>query len=462
MNNISNIVKSQQDFFKSNTSKNIDFRIYQLKSLARTIIKYEEQIIDALYKDFKKPAFESYTTELYTVLSEIKYFIKNLPKLSKSKKASTSFINFPSKGYITPEPYGVCLIISPWNYPIQLTLSPLVGAIATGNCVIIKPSEHSPNTSNILETIINEAFPPHYISLLKGDESVAKELLNQDIDYIFFTGSQRVGKKVMTKAADNLIPITLELGGKSPVIVDRDANIPVTARRIVWGKFINCGQTCVAPDYILAHEDIKDELLHYICKYIIKFYSKTPEHSPDYARIISADHFDRLKAYIQEDKIFFGGKTNKKDLFISPTVLHNIKPTDPIMQDEIFGPLLPIITFSKLNHAIKIVENNPKPLALYYFGNNKERENLIISSISFGGGCVNDTIMHLSSNHLPFGGVGYSGIGSYHGKASFHTFSHYKSILNKSAIIDTPFRYPPYKGKLKLVRGFTIWQNPRP
>lgn len=457
MKTIFDIVQSQHEFFYSNTSKDINFRITQLKALGKVIIKYEDEIIEALYKDFKKPPLETFTTEIFTVLGEIKYFVKNLPKLSKAKKVPTSFINFISTSSVTPEPYGVCLIISPWNYPLQLALSPLVGAIAAGNCAVVKPSEHSPHTTQVLKTMIAEIYPSHYVSVLSGDETVAKELLDQPLDYIFFTGSTSVGKKIMVKAAENLVPVTLELGGKSPTIVDRDAHIPTAARRIVWGKFINCGQTCIAPDYILVHESIKDQLLHHICKNIIKFYTATPEYSPDYARIINEKHFDRLTSYIKKNQVFYGGQSNRDDLFMSPTILHNIKSGDLVMKEEIFGPLLPVITFNKLSEVVDTVRRNPKPLALYYFCENKQRRNYIKDSISFGGGCINDTIMHVSSNHLPFGGVGYSGMGSYHGKASFDTFSHYKSILDKSTLIDIPLRYPPYKNKLKMLQGFITY-----
>ncbi len=455
MNEIFNIVQSQHEFFYSNSTKNLDFRISQLKALHQSIQFHKDEIIEALYKDFKKPPFETFSTEIYTVLNEIKYLIKNLPKFAKSKKVPTSAVNFLSTSSVTPEPYGVCLIISPWNYPFQLALSPLIGAITAGNCVLLKPSEHSPNTTEVLKTILGDIYPSYYVSVLDGDADVTKELLNQPLDYIFFTGSTDVGKKIMSTAADNLVPVTLELGGKSPAIVDFDANITLAAKRIAWGKFINCGQTCVAPDYVLVHEKIKDQLLHYITKYIIKFYTSNPQYSPDYSRIINGNHFDRLVNYIEKEKVFFGGQVDRDDLFIAPTILHNVNLSDSVMQDEIFGPILPVMTFGDLNDAIDIVQSKPKPLALYYFGSNKKRADYVKNSISFGGGCINDTIMHLASTRLPFGGVGYSGMGSYHGKASFDTFSHYKSMLNKSTILDIPLRYPPYKGKLGLIKGFT-------
>ena len=454
MDNIFEMVQSQHDFFYTNMTKDLSFRTSQLKALYTTIKKYQGEIIEALYNDFKKPPFEAFATEVYAVLEEIKYLVKHLPRLSKTKTVSSSLINFPSFGSIVPEPYGVCLIIAPWNYPLQLALSPLIGAIAAGNCAIIKPSEHSPYTTKVLKRIIEEIYPSYYVSVVDGDEKVAKELLEQPLDYIFFTGGTEVGKKIMAKAADHLVPVTLELGGKSPTIVDSDAHIKTAARRIVWGKFINCGQTCIAPDYVLVHEKVKDQLVHEICNNIIKFYTVTPEYSPDYARIINKRHFNRLVNYIDPDKVFYGGQSNEDDLFISPTILHNVALDDLVMKEEIFGPILPIITFNNLPEAIDIVQSKPKPLALYYFGENKKRAAYVKSSISFGGGCINDTIMHVSSSNLPFGGVGYSGMGSYHGKASFDTFSHYKSMLNKSTLIDLPLRYPPYKSKLSLLRGF--------
>ncbi len=455
MNTTFDIVQSQHEFFYTNTTKDLDFRTAQLKALYKTIKNHENDIIDALYKDFKKPPFESFTTEIFTVLGEIKYFIKHLPKLSQPTKVPTSVINFPGRSFITPEPYGVCLIISPWNYPFQLAVSPLIGAIAAGNCALIKPSEHSPHTTALLKKMLGKIYPSYYVSVFDGDETVAEELMNQPLDYIFFTGGTEVGKKIMLKAAENLVPVTLELGGKSPVIVDLDAHIPTAAKRIVWGKFMNCGQTCIAPDYILVQEDVKDELMYHITKNIIKFYSATPEYSPNYARIINAHHFDRLVNYIETDKVFYGGQSNRDDLFISPTVLHKVALEDPVMEEEIFGPILPVVTFGDLSEAIAAVQSKPKPLALYYFGENKKRAAHVKNSISFGGGCINDTIMHVSSTHLPFGGVGYSGMGSYHGKASFDTFSHHKSILNKSTMIDLPFRYPPHKGKMALLKAFT-------
>ncbi len=455
MHSIFDIVQSQHDFFYTNTSKDLGFRMAQLKALYKTIKHHEEDIIAALYKDFKKPPFESFSTEIYTVLGEIKYFIKHLGKFSQAKKVATSVINFPARSYVTPEPYGVCLIISPWNYPFQLALSPLIGAIAAGNCALIKPSEHSPHTTKLLKTMLGKIYPNYYVSVFDGGKRVAQELLSQPLDYIFFTGGTEVGKKIMLKAAEHLVPVTLELGGKSPTIVDLDAHIPTAAKRIVWGKFMNCGQTCIAPDYILVHENVKDQLLYYMTKAIIKFYTATPEYSPDYGRIINSKHFNRLASYIEKDKVFYGGQVKENDLFISPTILHNVALEDPVMADEIFGPILPVLTFKDLSDVIETVQSKPKPLALYYFGQNKKRAAYVKSKISFGGGCINDTIMHVSSSHLPFGGVGYSGMGSYHGKASFDTFSHYKSILDKSTVFDLPFRYPPYKGKLGFLRGFT-------
>lgn len=452
MNNIATLVKKQQDFFSTQKTKDLSFRITNLKKLYSGIQKYENQIINALSNDFKKPPFETFTTEIYTVLEEIQYFIKHLPKLVKVKKVPTPWVQFLSTSRIYPEPYGICLVISPWNYPFQLAITPLVGALAAGNCVIVKPSEYTPHTNKVIQKLIEEIYPSSYVTIVHGDKEVVTKLLEQPLDYIFFTGGSNVGKKIATKAAQNLIPTTLELGGKSPCIVDLDAHLPTAAKRIIWGKFINAGQTCVAPDYILVHKKIKDQLLFHLCKYINKFYGSHPEYSPDYTRIINKYHFNRLINYIDKEKIYFGGQTQEEDLCINPTILHNITLQDSIMQEEIFGPILPVLTFEKLSDTIAIIQNNPKPLALYYFGENQKRMTYIKHRISFGGGCINDTIMHVASNRLPFGGVGYSGCGSYHGKASFDTFTHYKSILNKSTAIDIPFRYPPYKGKLRVIR----------
>lgn len=448
---VEEIIESQRDYFKNGETKDIYFRIAKLKMLRNSIKEHKEEILEALNIDLNKSKLEGYTTEIGVTLSDIDYAIKNIKKWSKKKRKKTSIINFPASSYTIRRPYGLTLIISPWNYPFNLALQPLVGAIAGGNCVVVKPSEFSPSTSKIISKIIGECFEPEYVAVLEGDKEVNQKLLKEKFDYIFFTGSPRVGQIVMEAASKHLTPVTLELGGKSPCIVFEDADIDVASRRIVWGKLINSGQTCIAPDYLLVHKDVKDELIRKMIRVIKEFYGKNPMYSEDYGKIINKDHFERLIGYLNNGKVLFGGEYDEERLTINPTFIDNISLDDDIMKEEIFGPILPIVEFEEMKEVFSIIEENPTPLALYLFTRDKDVENTIVGEISFGGGCINDTIMHVSSHTMPFGGVGESGMGSYHGKRSFDTFTHEKSILKKSTLIDIPLRYPPYDDKLKWV-----------
>lgn len=449
---IKDIIKKQRDYFNNGRTRDVDFRIEQLRLLKKTIKDNEDKILNALNKDLKKSYFEGYETEVGILLEEIDYTIKKVKSWAKSKRVKTPITHFLSRSYIHPEPYGVVLIMAPWNYPFQLTIAPLIGAIAAGNCSILKPSEYSNYTSEIIYNIIKENFDEGFVAVIKGGREVNEKLLNENFDYIFFTGSIPVGKIVMEAAAKNLTPVTLELGGKSPCIVDKDIDTKLAARRIVWGKFLNAGQTCVAPDYLLVHEDTKDKLIKDMKEIINEFYGDNPKESPDYPRIINKKHLDRLSNLLNSGNILVGGETDKESLYIEPTIIDNVSWEDSVMADEIFGPILPIIEYRNIEEVIEMVNSYYKPLALYLFSNNKLNIDKIIGNIPFGGGCINDTIVHLASPYMPFGGVGSSGIGSYHGKASFDTFSHKKSILKKSNLFDIKLRYPPYKNKLNILK----------
>lgn len=438
-------------------STDINFRKEKLKKLLHVISQQEDAIIKALHKDFKKPDFETFLTEINVVKSDLKDAIKNIKAWAKPKKVRASILNFPSSDYIYSEPYGKTLIISPWNYPFQLALCPAIASYAAGNSVVLKPSELTPNTSSLLSKIIRETFDVKEFVAVLGDADVAKNLLEKRWDYIFFTGSVAVGKEVAKAAAKNLTPVTLELGGKNPCIVHENANLEITARRIVWGKFINAGQTCIAPDYILAHEKIKVKLLSLLKIEIEKAYGENPQLSKDFTRIINKKNWSRLLGLIEEKQVFCGGISDEDDLYISPTLIDEPSLESPIMKEEIFGPLLPILSYTTENDLQKIISRYEKPLSLYVFTESKAFAEEIIQKFSFGGGCINDTVVHFSNKNLPFGGVGNSGIGSYHGKKSYETFSHQKSILKKATWFDNPIRYAPYKNKLKFIRKILNW-----
>lgn len=455
MKKINEIVTAQRTFFDSGATKLIEFRLHQLATLRKALKTYGNRIIEALDKDFKKPKYETIATEIAVTIYEIDHVAKHLKKWAKPKKVKTPIVHLFSQSFIYPEPYGVALIIGAWNYPINLVLNPLIGAIAAGNCAVIKPAYTAQESSKVLYDMILEFFPEEYIAVAQKYPGVYDEILNQKFDYIFFTGSTDVGKTIMQAAAKHLTPVTLELGGKSPAIVYKDADVDVSARRILWGKCINAGQTCIAPDYALVHTSKVNEFIEAAKKYIAQFYGNDVQQSPDFARIIDTVQFERLERMLKNCTIVAGGQTHKDERFIAPTILTNISLDHPSMQEEIFGPILPVLEFETIEDAISIVKKFHKPLALYLFTKEKKIWKKVIEEVSFGGGCINETISHYVSPYLPFGGVGYSGIGQYHGKASFDTFTHYKGVLKKPFWIDTFLRYPPYnKGKVSFIKRY--------
>jgi aldehyde dehydrogenase (NAD+) len=435
----------------------IGYRKETLKKLLFNIQKSEDLIIKALYDDFKKPAFEAVLTETNYVISELKDTIKNIHSWAKPQRVFPSILNFPSTDYIYKEPYGKVLILAPWNYPFQLALCPLISAVAAGNKVLLKPSELTPKTAEIITEIIQKTFHINHVEVAQGGVDVSQALLAKRWDYIFFTGSVAVGKIVAKAAAENLTPVTLELGGKNPCIIDETANLKLAAKRIVWGKFINAGQTCIAPDYILIQKEMKTHFIEFLKEEINKAYGSNPEESPDFARIINTKNWVRLDSMIESDKVIYGGKTDAKNLYISPTLIDEPDLNSDIMQEEIFGPLLPILAYKNENDIKEIVSQYEKPLALYVFSENQNFTKKIMTRYSFGGGCINDTVVHFSNKRLPFGGVGHSGIGAYHGRLSFDTFSHHKSIVKKANWLDLPMRYAPYKDKLATIKKILDW-----
>ena len=450
---IKDILTQQQNFFNSNKTKNINFRIEQLSKIKKALKENEGLLYKAIYEDFGKSEFETYVTELSLLYHEINSCIKNIRKWSKRKKVSTGIINFPAKSYIIPEPLGTTLVIGAWNYPYQLSLVPSITSLAAGNTVILKPSELPSKTSEVMATIINDNFPSEYFCVVEGGIKETTELLEHRFDKIFFTGSIPVGKIIYQAAAKHLTPVTLELGGKSPTFVLADTDIKMTAKRIVWAKFLNAGQTCIAPDYVLVDKSIEERFLEALKNEIKEYHKNTENIEENYLRIINVNNFDRLNKLIDNDRLYFGGKTNRNERFISPTILQNISFEDEVMKDEIFGPILPVISFTKLDDAIKMVKERPKPLSCYIYSKNRKNIDKLLNEISFGGGAVNDSLMHLSNSNLPFGGVGLSGIGSYHGKAGFDTFSHFKSILDKPFWIEPNIKYAPYSTwKLKIIK----------
>lgn len=451
-NKLLNIAQTQRRFFLTGTSKDIAFRIKQLKILKSAVEKNETELLAALKADLGKPATEAYIAEIADTISDINYALKNIRRWTKPRKVSTPFVLFPAASYIYPEPYGTVLIISPWNYPFKLAISPLIGAMAAGNCVVIKPSELSEKTSRLMAKIIRENFAPEYISVAEGGKEETQQLLAQKLDYIFFTGGTAVGKIVAEFAAKNLTPVTLELGGKSPCIVDEDVDIEKTARRIVWGKFFNSGQSCIAPDYLLAHKTIKAKLLEKIKAAVEEFYGKNPLESSDYGRIINERHFLRISELLKEGNIIIGGEVNAEKLYISPTVIDNIQWSSRIMQTEIFGPILPAVEYENLDEIISILNEKPKPLALYFFSNDKDNQEKILRETSSGAVNINDTMAHMQNKNLPFGGVGESGMGAYQGRLTFDTFSHRKAVVKRSFCADPKMKYPPYKIPLAVIR----------
>lgn len=450
--NYEELIKEQRAFFNNRTTGDISFRKQSLTALQKAIRKYEKELSEALRKDLGKAPFESYMTEIGFILSEIRHTLKHLNKWAAAKRCKTPLFLFGSTSHTRPEPYGIVLILSPWNYPVQLLLAPLVGAIAAGNCAILKPSPRTVHTNHILGKLISETFPPQYIAFLETDNRQTDNLLKQHFDYIFYTGGVAFGKRIMMAAAKNLTPVTLELGGKSPCIVDNDAHIQIAARRIVWGKYLNCGQTCVAPDYIFVHREVKDKLITALQAEIERQYGKSPQESPDYPRIISQDRFYNLLLLLKQGHIVAGGKYDDRDLYIAPTVISGILPENRIMSEEIFGPILPLLDFDDIDNVIDYINNQEKPLALYYFGQNKKKARYVLQNTSSGGACINDVVTHVANTYLPFGGVGNSGTGAYHGKYSFDTFSHTRSIVQSTTRFNIGMKFAPYDGKLKWLK----------
>ena len=450
--NIDKLYENQLKFIQNHRIINVEERLRYLKKLKEEIKNNEENIYNALDLDLSKPKFETYATEIGFLINEINLFLKKLKSWAKPNSVTPSLINFPSKDYIIYEPYGKVLVISPWNYPFQLALLPAMSAFAAGNNVTLKPSEHTPKTSRLIKKIVENVFPSELMCVVEGDSAVATKLLEKKWDYIFFTGSVNVGEIVAMSAAKNLTPFTLELGGKSPAIIDKETDLKLVCKRIIWGKFINSGQTCVAPDYLIIHKSIKEKLIKELINRIKQTFGENFDNISNITAIVNEKNFNRLISLIKENKIIFGGKFDLENRYIFPTIIDNPKMNSKIMKEEIFGPILPVLYFEKLEEVDDIINKNPNPLALYVFSNNKKFTKTVINRYSFGGGVINDTIVHLANPRLPFGGIGKSGIGSYHGKFSFELFSHKKSIVSRSTWFDNNLRYAPYKNKLSLVR----------
>lgn len=445
---IRSLLEAQKKFYKTGATIPVDFRVGQLKKLYGAVKKYEEEINDALRSDLGKSGFESFMCESGLVLSEISYMIRHTRRFARKKTVHTPLAQFASHSYTQAVPYGNTLIMSPWNYPFLLTIDPLADAIAAGNTAIVKPSAYSPATSRIVERIITECFAPEYVAVVTGGRAENAALLEQKFDLVFFTGSQAVGREVLRHTAEHLTPAVLELGGKSPCIVDGSANLFLAAKRIVFGKYLNCGQTCVAPDYVLCESKVKERFIAEVIKEIKRQYGEKPLQNGDYGKIINEKHFSRLCALIDPDKVVIGGETNEKTNQIAPTVMDRVTEDDAVMGEEIFGPILPILTFEDFDEMLDSLKDKEKPLALYLFSSDKKHIKRVTQELSYGGGCINDVIIHLATSEMGFGGVGESGMGSYHGKCGFAAFSHEKSVVDKKTWLDLPIRYQPYKNKL--------------
>jgi acyl-CoA reductase-like NAD-dependent aldehyde dehydrogenase len=446
------IAEAQRAFFRRGLTRDSGFRVRQLGVLRSAIVRREDDILQALKQDLGRPVAESYTSEIGIVLHEIDFALKNLAAWAKPRKVRTPLMLLPGSSWVYPEPYGSALVIAPWNYPFQLAISPLVGALAAGNCAVVKPSETAPHTSRLIADIIGNAFDPGYLAGVEVGVEETKVLLEQRFDYIFFTGGTRVGRIVMAAAARHLTPVTLELGGKNPCIVDASADLDKAAHRIAWGKFVNAGQTCIAPDFVLAEKSIKPALLARLAATIESFYGTDPKTSPDFGRIVNDHHFERLRALMGDCEIVVGGKTDAAQRYIAPTIVEGVSWDHAIMQEEIFGPILPVLEFDDLETVMAALEVKPKPLALYFFSQNRDRQEQVLRRLSSGGACINDTFAQLLNLRLPFGGVGDSGMGSYHGKAGFDTFSHSKSVVKRSTWVDPGLKYPPYRTPLAVLR----------
>ncbi len=446
------LLQKQRDFFATQKTKDVSFRKKALKRLQKEIISREDDIAEAIYKDFKKPKFETFAAETQFVLAELKLTLRNIEYWASPERKSATLMNWPSSDWIYKEPYGAVLIIAPWNYPFQLAFAPMISAIAAGNTVVVKPSELTPNTAAIISEIVSAVFEPEHVTVVEGGVEASQKLLAEQWDYIFFTGSTRVGKIVYESAAKHLTPVTLELGGKNPTIVDETASINLAAKRIVWGKFLNAGQTCIATDYILVHKSVKEKLVDALKKNITKGYGENMEESPDFSRTVNQAHYNSLKAMLEGQEILFGGESNDEDNYLSPTLVNEPKLDSKLMHGEIFGPILPIIAYETEGDIRKHIMNYGKPLATYIFSNRKSFQKKIINNYSFGGGAINDTVIQITNKKLPFGGVGASGIGAYHGRTSFDLFSHQKAIIKKANWLDAPLRYPPYNLPMIIVK----------
>lgn len=455
MRRIEEIVKNQREFFGTKKTFDVNYRIKYLKKLKSVILAYEQEIHQALKEDLGKSVSESYMCEVGLTLAELSYQIKHIKRWNRPKRHRTDLTNFHGKSYSVFEPYGVVLVMAPWNYPFMLTMEPVIGAIAAGNCVVAKPSAYSPATSSIIKKILDKVFAEEYVAVVEGGRAENTKLLEQKFDYIFFTGGVTVGKLVMEKASKHLTPVSLELGGKSPCIIDKTANLKLAAKRLAFGKYLNLGQTCVAPDYLLIDKDIKGEFLKIFIDTVKKMYGEHPLDNENYGKMINEKHYTRVMGLIDQEKVVLGGSGRNDELRIEPTILDHVTAEDAVMQEEIFGPVLPVLTYNKLEEAVKFIEKRPHPLALYIFSNNKKVQKFFTEKLAFGGGCINDTVLHLATSQMGFGGVGNSGMGAYHGIKSFQTFTHEKSILRKYNWIDMPMRYQPYS-KLydKVIRMF--------
>ena len=452
---IHDIVEAQRAYFNTHATLPVAFRLEALRKLRQALLDNEARIGEAIRADLGKSSFESYMCETGLTISEISFVMKHLRRWAREKTVPTPLVSFHSRSYIKPAPYGVTLIMSPWNYPVLLTLEPLADAIAAGNTAILKPSAYSPNTSAVIAELVGGLFPPEYVAVVTGGRAENAALLDERFDYIFFTGSKAVGRTVLEKASRHLTPVTLELGGKSPCVIDRTANLPLAAKRIAFGKYLNCGQTCVAPDYALVERSVKDEFIACLKKEIAAQYGSEPLRNPDYGCMVNQKHFDRVRGLIDPAKVVCGGQADPDTLQIAPTVMDDVQPGDAVMGEEIFGPVLPVLTWDTLDQAVAFINERPHPLALYVFSSDKSAIRRVTSECAFGGGCVNDTIIHLATSYMGFGGVGDSGMGAYHGKAGFDTFSAHRSILDKKTWLDLPMRYQPYRELYgKMIRFF--------
>jgi aldehyde dehydrogenase (NAD+) len=445
-------VQSQRSFYQSGATRSLEFRREQLRKLQDALATHEPALIAALHSDLRKSPTEAYVTEIATVLSEIRHTLRHLAAWMKPRSRRTPPLVWPARGFVQPEPYGVALIIGPWNYPLQLLVSPLAGAMAAGNCAVIKPSEFAPHTAAVIAQLISAAFPERYIAVVQGDKQVGEALLREKFDTIFFTGGTNIGRVVMTAAARHLTPVTLELGGKCPCLVCADAPIDTTARRIVWGKFMNAGQTCVAPDFIVVDRRVRPALVEAMKRALREFYGEDPKKSPDYGRVINRKHFDRLIGYLGGGQIAHGGSHDANDLYLAPTMLSDVPMDAPVMQEEIFGPILPVLEFDKLDDALSMLRAQPSPLALYLFTRDREAQQQVLARTRSGGVCLNDTVTHMVGKDLPFGGLGESGFGAYHGRASFDCFTHQRSVLRRSFAFDSKMRYPPPRVTLATLK----------